>query len=46
MLVDFLTGITMCGGAPVVDMGFAGVAGSGGDGVLSGYCRGNGEDES
>lgn len=33
-------------GAPVVAMGFAGVAGSGGDGVLGGYCRGDGENES
>jgi hypothetical protein len=30
----------------VVPMGFAGVASSGGDGVLGGYCHSNGKDES
>ena len=33
-------------GAPVVAMGFAGVAGCGGDGVLGGYCHSDGEDDS
>lgn len=35
-----------CEGAPVVAMGFAGVAGCGGDGVLGGYCHSDGEDDS
>ena len=45
-LVDLLTGMLICGGAPVVTVGLAGVAGSGGDGVLGRYCHSDGEDES
>jgi hypothetical protein len=45
-LVACLTCNPTCGGAPVVAMWLACIAGSGGDSVLRGYCRGHGEDES
>lgn len=45
MLVGFLTRMLICGGAPMVTMGLAGVAGGGGDGILGGYCHSDGEDE-